>query len=128
VRVTGFDHAVVMCADVERSLRWYCDVLGLEPLRVDEWRRGEVFFPSARISAETILDFFPAAPEGRNVDHLCLVMEPTDLSALAQRDDLDVAEGPVPRWGARGMGWSLYVRDPDGLTVELRHYGTSAAG
>jgi catechol 2,3-dioxygenase-like lactoylglutathione lyase family enzyme len=35
---------------------------------------------------------------------------------------LDVVEGPVRRYGARGEGLSVYIRDPDGLVVELRHY------
>ncbi len=40
VRVTGFDHLVLRCADIESTLRWYVDLLGLETVRVDEWRRG----------------------------------------------------------------------------------------
>ena len=51
VRVTGFDHIVLRCSDVEVSLAFYCDELGLEPERVEEWRRGEVLFPSVRINA-----------------------------------------------------------------------------
>jgi hypothetical protein len=31
--------------------------------------------------------------------------------------------GPGSRWGAQGQGTSIYVVDPDGLVVELRHYG-----
>jgi catechol 2,3-dioxygenase-like lactoylglutathione lyase family enzyme len=42
VRVVGFDHVVLKVADVERSLAWYQDVLGLRGERVDEWRNGEV--------------------------------------------------------------------------------------
>ena len=49
MKVTGFDHIVLRCADVEASLAFYCDELGLEPERVEEWRRGEVLFPSVRI-------------------------------------------------------------------------------
>ena len=56
IRVTALDHVVLNCADVERSLRFYVDELGLEPIHVEEWRRGERFFPSVRVSAETILD------------------------------------------------------------------------
>jgi hypothetical protein len=33
--------------------------------------------------------------------------------------------GPSRVWGAQGEGWGLYVRDPDGNVVELRHYGDS---
>ena len=42
---------------------------------------------------------------------------------MAAARGLPVWEGPVPRYGAQGDGTSIYVLDPDGLTVELRHYG-----
>ena len=47
-------------ADVERSLAFYCDTLGLEGERVEEWRRKEVPFPSVRITPTTIVDLFEA--------------------------------------------------------------------
>ena len=128
VRVTGLDHIVLKVADVERSLAFYLEHLGLEPVRVDEWRRGEVFFPSVRVDATTIIDLLEVEPDGRNLDHFCMVIEPTDLTELATRDDLDVVEGPVERGGATGMGWSLYVRDPDGHLIELKQYGVDASG
>ena len=78
-KVTAFDHVVVNVADVERSLRFYCDELGLEPLRVDEWRRKEVFFPSVRVDATTIIDLLEVPRSGENVNHFCLVVEPADL-------------------------------------------------
>ena len=125
VRVTEFDHLVLGCTDVERTLAWYVDRLGLAPDRVDEWRRGDAPFPSVRVNADTIIDLIPAAGptgEGDRLDHICLVIESTDLAALAASGGFDVVEGPVRRSGARGEGTSLYVRDPDGLVVELRHY------
>jgi catechol 2,3-dioxygenase-like lactoylglutathione lyase family enzyme len=123
VQVIGFDHIVINVADVERSLAWYCDVLGLQPDRVDEWRAGKVFFPSVRVNRETVIDLFATERTGENADHFCLVLEPTDLQALVDSGKLEVLEGPVPRWGAQGDATSIYVRDPDGNTVELRHYG-----
>lgn len=121
--VEGFDHVVLNVADVERSLAWYAGDLGMAPLRVDEWRRGEVPFPSVRASGDTIIDLFPAERDGRNVDHICLTVSPVDLEEVVRSGRFDVVEGPVPRWGARGVGTSVYVRDPDGNVVELRHYG-----
>ncbi len=130
VRITGFDHLVLRVADVERSLAWYCGVLGLAPVRVDEWRRGEVPFPSVRIDEGTIVDLMvrrpaDAATDTRVLDHLCLVVEAgTDLAALAASGAFEVDQGPVDgRFGARGLATSLYVRDPDGIVVELRTYG-----
>ncbi|HEY7104901.1 MAG TPA: VOC family protein [Acidimicrobiia bacterium] len=123
VHVVAFDHVVLNVADTERALAFYLDDLGLEPARVDEWRRGEAPFPSARVDAGTVIDFVDAPRTGKNADHVCLVVEPTDLDALKASGRFEVVDGPAPRWGARGTATSLYVLDPDGNTVELRYYG-----
>jgi catechol 2,3-dioxygenase-like lactoylglutathione lyase family enzyme len=122
VRVSALDHVVLRCADVDATLAWYRDLLGLEPVRVEQWRAGQVPFPSVRVSDHTIIDLVPGPSDDGRLDHLCLVVEPVDLAALAASGEYDVVEGPVRRFGARGDGTSLYVRDPDGLVVELRHY------
>ena len=123
LRVIGFDHLVLRCADVESTLSWYIDLLGLEPVRVDEWRRGEVPFPSVRVDDDTIIDLVAGTTGDGRLDHICVVVDPVDLAALAASGEFDVVEGPDRRFGARGNGTSLYVRDPDGLIVEIRHYG-----
>jgi catechol 2,3-dioxygenase-like lactoylglutathione lyase family enzyme len=124
VRVTGLDHIVLNCTDVERSITWYCDRLGLTPVRVDEWRAGRAPFPSVRVDDHTIIDLLAADRSGVNVDHVCLVVERTDLSAVAVSGSFDViGAGPTDGlFGARGTATSLYVRDPDANTVELRYY------
>jgi catechol 2,3-dioxygenase-like lactoylglutathione lyase family enzyme len=122
IAVEGLDHLVLVVSDVERSVAWYHEELGLEPLRLEEWRRGEVFFPSLRVDEGTIIDVLQGERSGTNVDHLCLVIAETDLQAVAGSGRFEVLDGPDKRWGARGDGLSLYVRDPDGNTVELRCY------
>jgi catechol 2,3-dioxygenase-like lactoylglutathione lyase family enzyme len=122
LHATGFDHVVLTVADVERALSWYMRELGLEGVRVEEWRRGDVLFPSLRIDATTIIDLLPGERSGQNVDHLCLVVEPVDLDAVAASGDFDVVAGPSRLFGAQGEGVGLYVRDPDGNVIELRHY------
>ena len=124
VEVVGFDHLVLKVADVERSLDFYCGTLGLAPERVDEWRAGDVLFPSVRITDTAIIDLLAAERTGDNVDHFCLVIAPTDLAALAASQAFDVVgNGPADGlFGARGVASSLYVRDPDGNVVELRSY------
>ena len=129
--IEALDHIVLIVEDVDRSVAWYRDVLGLEALRYDEWKRGEVFFPSLRINEGTIIDIVPRgdgerAERGLNVDHFCVTAAPLDLSEVASSGTFDVVEGPVERWGARGNATSLYVRDPDGNVVEIRHYGERA--
>jgi catechol 2,3-dioxygenase-like lactoylglutathione lyase family enzyme len=122
LKVIGLDHIVLNVSDVERSLHFYVDELGLEPLRVDAWRRKEVFFPSVRVDATTIIDLLPRPPSGDNVDHFCLVVEPTQFDELKASGGFDVADGPSRRFGAQGDGMSLYIRDPDKNLVELRYY------
>ncbi len=122
IQVTGLDHIVLDVADVERSLAFYVDQLGLTPMRVDEWRRGEILFPSVRVDATTIIDLLAGEPSGENMNHFCLVIDPTDLEALGASGRFEVVDGPATRFGAQGNATSLYVRDPDANTVELRHY------
>lgn len=126
MRVLEFDHIVLNVADVERSLEFYCGVLGLEPVRVEEWREGRAPFPSARVSPDTIIDLQHRDRGESNVDHFCLVVEPLDWQSVLDAGTFDVLEGPVSRYGARGTAQSIYVRDPDGNTVELRFYPEGA--
>ena len=58
--VQGFDHLVLRCIDVETTLAWYVDRLGMPPVRVDEWRAGVAPFPSVRVDEGTIIDLVPA--------------------------------------------------------------------
>ncbi|MEU1072997.1 MULTISPECIES: VOC family protein [unclassified Streptomyces] len=126
LRVKDFDHLVLNVQDVERALAFYTGPLGLEPVRVEEWRAGKVPFPSVRINANTIIDLFDRPRGESNVDHICLVVDPLDWQEVIDAGTLDVVEGPVPRFGARGSATSVYVKDPEGNTVELRWYPQDA--
>ena len=131
VKITEMDHIVLRVKDVETSLRFYCETLGMQPERIEQWRAGEVRFPSASLNADTIIDFFgsdqdPIGRDGaKNQDHFCMVIEPTDMEALKASFEamgVDIQAGPGKRWGSHGDGISLYVYDPDDNVVELRHY------
>ena len=131
VKITELDHIGLRVKDVEASLRFYSELLGLKAERVDEWRKGEIGFPSVRLNADTLIDFFLSekkvdnANKEINQDHFCLVIEPTDMEHLKTRlEELGVRihAGPGKRWGAHGDATSLYMYDPDQNVVELRHY------
>ena len=92
---------MLRCADVERTLAWYTDVLGLDPVRLDEWRRGDAPFPSVRINDGTIIDLVAGEPIDGRLDHFCVVIEPTDLAVVAASGAFDVLDGPDTRYGAR---------------------------
>ena len=129
IGVTGFDHIVLRVSDKAAMLNFYEGVLGLS---VDR-DRPELGLTHIRAGAQMIdlvtLDgalgrAAGAAPgkDGRNLDHFALQVRPFDAAAirahLAAHGVEVVEEGP--RYGADGDGFSLYIRDPEGNTVELK--------
>ena len=131
VKITELDHIVLRVKDVDVSLEFYTETLGLKAERVDQWKMGEVPFPSARLNDDTIIDLFGSDQrpigkgDARNQDHFCMVIEPTDMNVLKSKFEtigVEIQAGPGKRWGSHGDGISLYIYDPDGNVVELRHY------
>ena len=135
IKITELDHIVLNVRDIDRSLRFYTDVLGLKGERVEEFRAGQVGFPSVRIHDRTIIDLFPSHDGAtqltsetvrRNLNHFCLVVGPEDFSGIVeylQENQVVIREGPVSRWGAQGRATSVYFPDPDGNEIEIRCYG-----
>lgn len=130
IRIIALDHIVLNVRDVDRSLSFYTGQLGLPSERVDQWRRGEVRFPSLRVNADTIIDLVQVRgreADGRseNLAHYCLVLECEDMDALRKQletSGVAVTDGPKNRSGARGDAMSIYLRDPDQNEIELRSY------
>ena len=122
VRAVEPDHVVLVSPDPEPLIDWYREELGLEVLRLEEWRSNEVPFVSLRVSPGFLVDVVRGERTGENVHHLALVVEDVDLDDLAKTGRFAVEMGPADLYGARGVGRGLYVRDPDGNLVELRTY------
>jgi catechol 2,3-dioxygenase-like lactoylglutathione lyase family enzyme len=129
IEIRGLDHVVLRIAELERSLRFYCGALGCAVER----RSDALGLVQLRAGA-ALIDLVPldsplgraggAAPgtEGRNLDHFAVQLAHFDEAALrAHLAAHGVEPGDVaPRYGALGMGPSMYVRDPDGNVVELK--------
>lgn len=129
IRIREIDHLVLRVIDLDRMLRFYCDVLGCSiERRVDGI--GLVQLRAGR----SLLDLVPvdgelgraggAAPgkTGRNLDHFCFRIEPFDGAEIRKQLEAGgVAAGAVKsRYGAEGKGPSIYVTDPEGNVVELK--------
>lgn len=124
VTAKQFDHIVLRVADPEASVRWYVEKFGFPVHRLDEFRAGTVPFPSVEICPGTIIDLDArSAATGTNVSHFAIDVEPVDLVALAGSGAFEKIDGPYRRWGARGPADLVYVQDPDGHVIEIRHYG-----
>ena len=129
LKIVEMDHIELNVSDIERSLAFYIDTLGLKGERLDEFRAGRVGFPSVRINEHTLIDLMQMEQRQdvavKNLNHFCLVSERLDLGDLAadlKSKGVVVVQEPVSRWGARGQATSIYIQDPDENELEIRCY------
>ena len=129
IRISHIDHVVLRVIDLEAMLGFYRDALGCTVER----RQDEIGLVQLR-AGSCLLDLVPvdgklgrmggAAPgiEGRNMDHLCFRIEPFDEAAVRSHlATCGARAGPLEfRYGAEGVGPSIYLSDPEGNTIELK--------
>ena len=124
--VQGIDHIVLRVRQLQRSLTFYCQVLGCtierqQPeLGLTQLRAGRSLIDLVTLEGPLGAGEPPGA--GRNLEHFCLTIAPFEESALiAWLAARAVAvQEPGSRYGAQGEGRSFYVEDPDGNRVELK--------
>ncbi len=128
MRIAGPDHTNWRVRDLESSLRFYRDVLGLVPFGLDEYRRGERPLVSLRVTEDFILHLTPEPdrePGTGGYDHLALRVEGAgrdEVAAYLEGEGVEIEKKFDGITGALGDGPALYVRDPDGYRIELKFY------
>ena len=115
-------HTMVRVTDIEESLRFYCEGLGLQEVRRTENEKGRftLIFLSAPgdVGGEVELTYnWDPDPTpytgGRNFGHLAYRVQ--DIYALCQHlSDMGVVINRPPR-----DGHMAFVRSPDGISIEL---------
>lgn len=117
--VKSLDHVVVLCRDIERSLRFYRDILGCELVRQLD---TPVLYQLQ--AGDAMIDLKPCSEElaTRNMDHFCIRITPFEPEVLLTYLGRNgVPYGKVEqRFGATGFGNSVYIEDPDGNCIELK--------
>ena len=128
--VAGIDHIVLRTADLQSMLGFYRDVLGCEVERETDPEIGLVQLRAghALIDLVTVegklgqMGGGPPTSSENNLDHFCLQVDTMcEEDILSHLDKHGIEHGGFQqRYGAQGFGNSVYLKDPDGNTVELR--------
>jgi len=117
-------HTMVRVTDLEASLRFYCDALGLTELKRNEYPQGRftlIFLAAPGDESAQVELTFNWDPEayggGRNFGHLAYAVD--DIYATCQRlKDHGVTINRPPR-----DGHMAFVRSPDQISIELLQRG-----
>jgi catechol 2,3-dioxygenase-like lactoylglutathione lyase family enzyme len=128
-RVLKIDHIVLRCARIASTMDFYCQTLGFEVAKRNE-PLGLIHLRSEGAMIDLIALDGPlgraggAEPgrEGRNLDHLCLRVDPFDPDVLTRYfQDRGIAVTEIKtRFGGEGDGPSFYIHDPEGNQVEIK--------
>jgi catechol 2,3-dioxygenase-like lactoylglutathione lyase family enzyme len=129
VKIDRIDHLVLTVADIERTCRFYSEVLGMKVVIFGEGRRALKFGGQKINLHEAGREFKPGAhhPTPGSADLCFVTSTPLDdvLDHLGSRG-VGVVEGPVERAGALGPIRSIYFRDPDLNLIEVSNYPEDA--
>jgi catechol 2,3-dioxygenase-like lactoylglutathione lyase family enzyme len=133
------DHIVLWTKDPRASIDFYSKVVGLTPLRFDEFVAGEAPFPSVRVCDDSIIDLMPLemaaglgasaqfqGSAGHPVNHVCVALSKPEFDELDRRlqaAGVDTSVRMNRSYGAQGWApHAYYFADADGNVVEARYY------
>ncbi|MFM0227432.1 VOC family protein [Paraburkholderia dipogonis] len=128
IHIREIDHIVIRATNIEVMARFYCDVLGCRiekeqrDLGLTQLRAGRSLIDLLQVGAKLDHAENGVPGTGRNMDHVCLRIDPFDAEALkAHLVEHGARLGELGlRYGADGYGQSLYLFDPEGNMVELK--------
>ncbi len=130
IDVVDLDHVAIRVADLERSLAFYRDLLGLAVRDRERFENDEVPYVAVVAGGRHI----HLVPSDESIDvggeHICLLLRSSEMETGTEierlledlrAEGIEVEESePYRRYGAYGRDWAAYVRDPDGRRVELK--------
>jgi catechol 2,3-dioxygenase-like lactoylglutathione lyase family enzyme len=117
MNVQGFSHVTLRVRDLQRSLDFYRDKLGMKVVHIGrkdaylEWGEAWVCIMEKR-------DDPPQTLKTLGVDHIAFFIPPSYFDEAVQRlkeHGITIVRGPLKR----GTGWSVNFLDPDGTELEL---------
>ena len=122
----NIDHLILNVNDIDKSVRFYCDVLGF----TNEGQDGP--FTVIRVDPEFTLQFAPWGTKGN--EHYAFALDRANFDACFTRlkergipygdsfHSVGNNSGPGNENGARGAGPTIYFNDPNNHLLEIRTY------
>ena len=131
----GFEHVGMTCSDLDRTIAFYCGLLGLTVALRKKTERGEMAFldtgsgmleiacPQADVSRSR-----DVPPHEAGMRHLTFAVDSVDtLFAGLEAAGVEVLERPRAAFFTEMIKRVAFVRDPDGIMVELVERADSRA-
>lgn len=121
----GIDHIVLTVKSIEKTIGFYCGILGLTEVTFGAERKA-ILCGEQKINLHEVgKEFEPKAhhPTPGSAD-ICLITKTpvVEMQKILREHKIPILEGPVQRTGAKGKILSLYIRDPDQNLVEISNY------
>jgi len=123
--ISRIDHVVLTVEDIEATLKFYTQVLGMDMVTFGQGRKALSFGNQKFNLHQKGKEFEPKAanPTTGAID-ICLITETPIQRVTEHLNSLGVIveQGPVKRTGAQGPIMSVYFRDPDKNLIEVSNY------
>lgn len=122
MELEGIDHVAMGVRDIERSAKWYIEVLGFQRFYEGAWNGVPTFIGKGN----TGIALFPAnhetePPERRDIRMLHLAFRASRENFLAAQRELK-ERGIKFEFQDHEISHSIYFRDPDGHALEITTY------
>lgn len=119
----SLDHLVLTVQDIERTVDFYQDILGMRAETFGKEQRTALLFGEQKINlhpAARPIQPCAATPIPGSADLCLLTKTPLDEAMhWVNANGVQIEEGPIQRTGATGPLLSFYIRDPDGNLIEI---------
>ena len=124
LKIEALDHVALAVRDVERSARWYADVLGFKQEHKGMWDGGPIFVGNGAAA----IALFPVRDKGVPTSHDRAAVRTLHFAFRANRENFLRAQDELKNraipfdFQDHEISHSIYFRDPDGHEIEITTY------
>jgi len=123
-KIDALDHVALSVRDVERSARWYADVLGFKRQHEEMWDGVPIFVGNG----DAAIALFPASEEVGLASADRAAVRTLHFAFRTDRENFSRAQDELKKraipfeFQDHEISHSIYFRDPDGHKIEITTY------